>query len=130
MLFLIFFFFFFFLMIRRPPRSTLFPYTTLFRSKLDPTPGDPRGDPATTQVAAVVLAVVALVGIELARPGAPPARWRADRGNVIHQRGEHRHIRDACGGDRRDKRQPPCVVDQVDLGAWLAAIDWICANVV
>src|SRR6266540_2553698 len=33
MFFLIFsFFFFFFLMIRRPPRSTLFPYTTLFRS--------------------------------------------------------------------------------------------------
>src|SRR2546422_8302857 len=29
--------FFFFLMIRRPPRSTLFPYTTLFRS-----PGFPR----------------------------------------------------------------------------------------
>src|SRR6476661_9345657 len=29
---LLFFFFFFFLMIRRPPRSTLFPYTTLFRS--------------------------------------------------------------------------------------------------
>src|SRR5258708_15139687 len=31
-------FFFFFLMIRRPPRSTLFPYTTLFRSKDDHTP--------------------------------------------------------------------------------------------
>src|SRR2546425_12276955 len=27
-------FFFFFLMIRRPPRSTLFPYTTLFRSEV------------------------------------------------------------------------------------------------
>src|SRR3712207_6979199 len=27
---------FFFLMIRRPPRSTLFPYTTLFRSDIDP----------------------------------------------------------------------------------------------
>src|SRR5437764_13668732 len=27
------FVFFFFLMIRRPPRSTLFPYTTLFRSR-------------------------------------------------------------------------------------------------
>src|SRR6266481_7601254 len=26
--------FFFFLMIRRPPRSTLFPYTTLFRSRI------------------------------------------------------------------------------------------------
>src|SRR2546427_3421600 len=29
------FLFFFFLMIRRPPRSTLFPYTTLFRSKTE-----------------------------------------------------------------------------------------------
>src|SRR5256885_3443227 len=29
------YFFFFFLMIRRPPRSTLFPYTTLFRSMRD-----------------------------------------------------------------------------------------------
>src|SRR5438105_13670913 len=29
----LFSFFFFFLMIRRPPRSTLFPYTTLFRSQ-------------------------------------------------------------------------------------------------
>src|SRR5215208_151495 len=32
------FYIFFFLTIRRPPRSTLFPYTTLFRSR--------RGDPA------------------------------------------------------------------------------------
>src|SRR3712207_8506072 len=29
----------FFLMIRRPPRSTLFPYTTLFRSQQDPANG-------------------------------------------------------------------------------------------
>src|SRR3712207_8764030 len=45
---------FFFLMIRRPPRSTLFPYTTLFRSRRSvrparrrarrrPVPADPRG---------------------------------------------------------------------------------------
>src|SRR3712207_7970316 len=34
-------FYFFFLMIRRPPRSTLFPYTTLFRS-----PGERRARPA------------------------------------------------------------------------------------
>src|SRR3712207_8643079 len=33
---------FFFLMIRRPPRSTLFPYTTLFRSD-DHLPGLPAG---------------------------------------------------------------------------------------
>src|SRR6266511_343047 len=32
-MFVVFFFFFFFLMIRRPPRSTLFPYTTLCRSE-------------------------------------------------------------------------------------------------
>src|SRR6266496_4311470 len=42
-----FLFFFFFLMIRRPPRSTLFPYTTLFRSargrQLEP--GVLRGQP-------------------------------------------------------------------------------------
>src|SRR3712207_7092104 len=30
--------FFFFLMIRRPPRSTLFPYTTLFRSRAGAAP--------------------------------------------------------------------------------------------
>src|SRR3712207_9218422 len=33
------FFVFFFLMIRRPPRSTLFPYTTLFRSIMREIPG-------------------------------------------------------------------------------------------
>src|SRR2546429_3623934 len=54
-------FFFFFLMIRRPPRSTLFPYTTLFRSvtalmagcssgvKLDETPVTDAGATSTGQ---------------------------------------------------------------------------------
>src|SRR6266446_7234440 len=44
--------FFFFLMIRRPPRSTLFPYTTLFRSRAgargrsgDPPRGRADGEP-------------------------------------------------------------------------------------
>src|SRR3712207_8430756 len=36
---------FFFLMIRRPPRSTLFPYTTLFRSLHAPLRGAERGSP-------------------------------------------------------------------------------------
>src|SRR3989440_4718546 len=50
-----FYFFFFFLMIRRPPRSTLFPYTTLFRSGLNrsalgvPAPGTARADRAPPQ---------------------------------------------------------------------------------
>src|SRR2546426_4371944 len=34
---------FFFLMIRRPPRSTLFPYTTLFRSEMQNIVGQLRG---------------------------------------------------------------------------------------
>src|SRR2546427_2521274 len=37
------FFLFFFLMIRRPPRSTLFPYTTLFRSDQVPPDAVPAG---------------------------------------------------------------------------------------
>src|SRR6266850_3616068 len=37
--------FFFFLMIRRPPRSTLFPYTTLFRSRPQPCEPVPRPRP-------------------------------------------------------------------------------------
>src|SRR5690242_21478735 len=44
------FFLFFFFMLRRPPRSTLFPYTTLFRSRAPAwragssgPPGTPRG---------------------------------------------------------------------------------------
>src|SRR3712207_8124234 len=40
-------FFFFFLMIRRPPRSTLFPYTTLFRSSS----AAPASSPAARQTA-------------------------------------------------------------------------------
>src|SRR5499427_2182576 len=40
----------FFLVIRRPPRSTLFPYTTLFRSSLGETPARVRFSPAATEV--------------------------------------------------------------------------------
>src|SRR5256714_13825363 len=44
-------FFFFFLMIRRPPRSTLFPYTTLFRSS--------QGFPSVSLVVLGVLSILA-----------------------------------------------------------------------
>src|SRR5260221_4723049 len=42
--------FFFFLMIRRPPRSTLFPYTTLFRSRHSPTVPIPKRRPHLCQL--------------------------------------------------------------------------------
>src|SRR6266704_557189 len=52
MIFLVFCFFFF-LMIRRPPRSTLFPYTTLFRS---PDAHDPHAPAAGPRLAEPVAA--------------------------------------------------------------------------
>src|SRR3712207_9126176 len=63
--------FFFFLMIRRPPRSTLFPYTTLFRSEAAQAMGASRGqivwkvlvpEALPGLIAAVTVALVSLVG--------------------------------------------------------------------
>src|SRR3712207_8763902 len=47
----------FFLMIRRPPRSTLFPYTTLFRSTLTDTQSGERLEVPFTDEAEVTLRV-------------------------------------------------------------------------
>src|SRR6267142_6223757 len=55
-------FFFFFLMIRRPPRSTLFPYTTLFRS-----PSPPRRQARTF-----------IARSHSASPSTKRARWRSE----------------------------------------------------
>src|SRR5882762_11877452 len=63
------FFFFFFLMIRRPPRSTLFPYTTLFRSLV----------PATQ---ALGMAWQARQFAALARFSRSPRTGRADRCHI------------------------------------------------
>src|SRR5258707_1690119 len=61
---------FFFLMIRRPPRSTLFPYTTLFRSLA----GEPIRPPAPARVI-----VAACLGQVLARDDAKPRGDDLDR---------------------------------------------------
>src|SRR2546422_11537241 len=58
--------FFFFLMIRRPPRSTLFPYTTLFRSELLGTE-DALFFPSGTQANQTGIALVTEPGTELDR---------------------------------------------------------------
>src|SRR3989475_1622655 len=97
--------FFFFLMIRRPPRSTLFPYTTLFRSRLPrvrdregallPKKGAPgpgrrarsgghrRGARARRGPAPVVLAA----GHVGAAGGVPPPRREPPRGGDAGPRG-------------------------------------------
>src|SRR6266581_4176251 len=70
---LLYSYFFFFLMIRRPPRSTLFPYTTLFRSQLGlagycgrakvitPKPGELRSEEHTSELQSPVHLVCRLL---------------------------------------------------------------------
>src|SRR5947208_5363179 len=66
---------FFFLMIRRPPRSTLFPYTTLFRSRPEPL-GQPLPAAGVEQDGVedgAVDVVLALVKCTVADPYGPSA---------------------------------------------------------
>src|SRR5258707_8444448 len=63
---------FFFLMIRRPPRSTLFPYTTLFRSPSCTRCARPLDDPRRTVTP--VIALDAMGGDRAPAARTPPAR--------------------------------------------------------
>src|SRR3712207_9548214 len=52
-----------FLMIRRPPRSTLFPYTTLFRSLLSiPRGAHPRSQKERSMLKVLVLSALLMIG--------------------------------------------------------------------
>src|SRR5687768_4690929 len=61
---------FFFLMIRRPPRSTLFPYTTLFRSRLPGAPFPSSRDGMSHRAGARFLE-----GDRGVAGRSPPSRW-------------------------------------------------------
>src|SRR2546425_13378577 len=86
--------FFFFLMIRRPPRSTLFPYTTLFRSPQHRVADDDRCSAAEAQRSRVIesqgvgrcdpdrAAPRVLDPLVLIMPSKPNQRWRARQGGV------------------------------------------------
>src|SRR5258708_9167751 len=78
--------FFFFLMIRRPPRSTLFPYTTLFRSAGQGGAGQARGDGA-------------LRGRQHPAQRRDPV-VRCGGGGAAHGAGGE----DQCGGPRTERR--------------------------
>src|SRR5258705_9158911 len=68
--------FFFFLMIRRPPRSTLFPYTTLFRSRdLDRRERSPRAR-GPTNAAPRLRLIFVLIRSVFQNGG---TSWRRDR---------------------------------------------------
>src|SRR3989304_9975032 len=88
---------FVFLRIRRPPRSTLFPYTTLFRSDSEPRAvtddadlGDPvRGVPAGPQHE--LLAEVQLEGFHVPRPAPDREDGIDERRGLVRQIGHRRH---------------------------------------
>src|SRR3712207_8992984 len=73
---------FFFLMIRRPPRSTLFPYTTLFRSPPPRRPDASRGTLDTCAVSSLDGA-----GPRRHRCGVEPGKARGSRGVTRRTRG-------------------------------------------
>src|SRR6266513_2572390 len=98
-------FLFFFLMIPRPPRSTLFPYTTLFRSRRSTsacttrTPSSPATGSFTTWSAC------ARRRIRSRRSGIPPTPRANDRHHLLgvrrDRRGERPAVRDAPLADRQ-----------------------------
>src|SRR5258708_31973765 len=78
---------FFFLMIRRPPRSTLFPYTTLFRSISDQgvdLPGEKINPGQQAERAMALVLVVAREGRVGARHG-----WRSEEHTSELQSPDH-----------------------------------------
>src|SRR2546422_3480198 len=70
--------FFFFLMIRRPPRSTLFPYTTLFRSL------DAQGFKVERGVAGVETAFRATLETGDGRPDRKSTRLNSSHGYISY----------------------------------------------
>src|SRR2546425_11111659 len=90
---------FFFLMIRRPPRSTLFPYTTLFRSR-EPDSCGQRGRPAPPGRPAGAVA-------PRQRPGDPgDADLRADQRLSARAAGRERRARRRRAAPRPERHTP------------------------
>src|SRR5256885_17078244 len=75
---------FFFLMIRRPPRSTLFPYTTLFRSEMK---------------------AAALAHCEVKGTSKPTKRWRQDAGLMAFLKSLYSYVRSE---EHTSELQSPC----------------------
>src|SRR2546425_3866041 len=116
-------FFFFFLMIRRPPRSTLFPYTTLFRSRSPPAAARHSSTAVLRSELPEIFRIEVLeVGLQLVRPerrgAALPARLsRLDRRECQQAlTRENRRLESQCDRDRIGR-------PRVDLDHGVAAVD-------
>src|SRR5215211_1952615 len=100
-----YFFFFFFLMIRRPPRSTLFPYTTLFRSRTAHEDGLAGGRPSVPRPAGGAhhrVVVRRLDGVASREYPRVQGRRRDSHGFFAWR------SRPCRGGDDRSRRPPRC----------------------
>src|SRR6266540_632677 len=99
---------FFFLMIRRPPRSPLFPYTTLFRSRPRPRRRLDLDHPRVLPPAAAVAPVRGGSRSALPRPRREPGAGAPERGVRGHARGVlRRRGSRAAPPPRRVRRRPP-----------------------
>src|SRR3712207_7955458 len=85
-------------MIRRPPKSTLFPYTTLFRSRRDP----PAADPARTVEGGQDGLAVADVDGEQHRSARPQVEREVEDRRGVGEPAD-RQVVDAGLGDRRSE---------------------------
>src|SRR6266496_6844306 len=99
-------YFFFFLMIRRPPRSTLFPYTTLFRS---PSVTGRAAQRTSRPPSAVVSFAGALSRWPLPAPAEPQVEgWHDEE---VEQRGGHQPAKDDDCQRVLDFMPRPCPQD-------------------
>jgi hypothetical protein len=89
----------------------------------DAAAGDPRGDPAGAQLAAVDVVVVAAVGEQLPRSSPGPAASPPDRRNGVDQRDELGDVVAVAAGEADGEREAAGVADQVVLGARAPAVD-------
>jgi hypothetical protein len=92
--------------------------------------GDPRSDPASPQLTAVDVVVVAAVGEQLTRSAAGPAASPADRRHAVDQREQLGDVVAVAAGEGDREWNAGGVDDQVVLGAGAAAVDRGWADVV
>ena len=97
---------------------------------LDTTAGDHRGDAALAQHAAVLVVVVAAVGVDLAGTAQRPTAPTAQRWNGLDERDELGDVVAVPAGDRYGQRDTTGVGDQMVLGAGAGAVDRARAGVV
>ena len=96
----------------------------------DAAAGDPRSDPALSELSAVDVVVVAAVGEQLPRSAAGAAAPSPDRRDAVGQRDELGDVVAVAAGQADRERDAAGIADQVVLGARTAAVDRGRADVV